>query len=371
MTDYAILLHGPQGSPKAVRIAAADGGLCIVEADGTESIVPWWRLFRVDDRGATHRFRRIGARHWELRATTGSDRELLAHIGQRRLSRAFALLNRLHGLKILLGILVLAVTFAEHLPADWTARLVVPAAQKRMVDGVVGQFATKRCTREGGAAALRKLLVRLDPDVGKTVDAVALDLDGFMVTSVPSNKIVVLRFALTELEVDALAALLAHELSHLKHGDPMAAAVRQYGHLGVWGAVFEGEDRRELRLEFSSAEERRADLEAMSMLRRAGIPLTPAADMFERMRKARAGESNFAYDQRDYHFGLPARATAWAAAGKSDPHQRRPVLTQEESDDLFNYCWPGQILSSDGVLRHPPTTPTPGTGKLGTMPDRN
>ena len=63
-----------------------------------------------------------------------------------------------------------------------------------------------------------------------------------MVTSMPSNKIVVLRFALTELEADALAALLAHELSHLKHGDPMAAAVRHYGHLGVWGVVFEGED---------------------------------------------------------------------------------------------------------------------------------
>ena len=68
------------------------------------------------------------------------------------------MLNRLHGLKILLGILILALTFAEHLPADWTVRLLIPAAQKRLVDGVVGEYATKRCTREGGAAALRKLL---------------------------------------------------------------------------------------------------------------------------------------------------------------------------------------------------------------------
>ncbi len=345
--------------------------MSIIEANGTESIVPWWRLFRVEDRGATHRFRRIDAANWELRATTGSDRELLAHIGRRRLSRAFALLNRLHGLKILLGIFILAVTFAEHLPADWTARLLIPAAQKRMVDGVVGQYATKRCTREGGAAALRKLLVRLDPKAGRTGEAVALDLDGFMVSSMPSNKIIVLRFALTELEADALAALLAHELSHLRHGDPTAAAVRHYGHLGVWGAVFEGEDRRELHLEFSSAEERRADREAMSMLRLAGIPLAPAANMFERMRKARAGESNFAYDQRDYHFGLPARATEWAAAAKSDPEGGPPVLTQEEADELFNYCWPGQIISSQGVLREPVAPPTPGTGKLGTMPERN
>lgn len=365
MTDYAILLHGAEKSPKAVRIAAANGNLCITGADGSQATIPWWRLFRVEDRGTTHRFRRIDAPHWELRVTSGSDRALLAHIGYRRLARALALLNRLHGLKILLGIFVLAVTFAEHLPADWTGRLLIPAAQKRLVDGVVGQYATKRCTRDDGAAALRKLLVRLDPQTGRKAEVVALDLDGFMVSSLPSNIIVVLRYALTEIDVDAFAALLAHELSHLRHGDPMAAAVRHYGHLGVWGAVFEGEDRRELRLEFSSAEERRADLEAMAMMRRAGIPLAPAAKMFEEMRKARAGGSNFAYDQRDYHFGLPARAQQWAAAARSDPKALVPVLNRDEADELFNYCWPGQIIPLPRIRRGPDDPTIPGTGKLG------
>ena len=365
MSDYAILLPGPEKSPLAVRIAATPAALVITCADGSISEVPWWRLFRVEDRGMTHRFRRIDSSQWELRASSGSDRALLAHIGHRRMARVFSLFNRLHALKILIGIVVLSVTFAEHLPADWTARFIVPAAQKRLVDGVVGQYATKRCTREGGEAALRKLLVRLDPHLGRNVEVIAFDLDGYMVSSMPSNIIVVLRLATSELEADAFAALLAHELSHLTHGDPMAAAVRHYGHLGVWGAVFEGEDRRELHLQFSSAEERRADVEAMAMMRRAGIPLAPAANMFERMRRASAGESSFAFDQRDYHFGLPARAGQWAAAAKSDPPQLRPLLNREEADELFNYCWPGQIIPSSVQPRRPAPPVMPGTGNLG------
>ncbi len=346
MTTYAILLQGPEQRPTAVRIEVADGQLGVTDAHGSFTAIPLWRLFRVEDHGTTHRFRRIDGPRWELRVTAGSDRALLSEIGHRRLARTFAILSRLHSLKVLLGVVILAVTFAQHLPADWTARLLVSVAQRRLVEGVVGQHASKQCTRRAGEAVLRKLLVRLDPEIGASVMAAAFDLDGYLVTSMPANRLVILRHALSELDADAFAALLAHELSHLRHGDPAAAAIRHYGFLGIWGAVLEGEDRRELLLEFSSAEEERADLEAVAMMRRAGIALAPAANMFERMRMADAAGAGFAYDQRQLHFGLPARARQWAAAARADRPGLPPVLGRQQADELFNYCWPGQILPS-------------------------
>lgn len=367
MNELAFLHRRSTATPKAVRLFENDAGLVIQDAIGDQEIVSWWQLFRAEERGTTHLFRRIGAPGWELRVNAGSDRELLSRVGSRRLSRMFARLHQLHAVKAVAGSAVLLVTLFQHLPADWAARTFPASAERRLAGAVLGQNATHVCSREGGGEAFRKLLVALDPRLGPTVQVTALDYPGYTVTSLPGRNIAVLRGAMTEFHELAIAALLAHELAHIRRGDPMTAVVRRNGFLGTWGAILQADDRRQLLFDFSAREEAAADLEAMAMMRRAGIPLARAAELFEDARKAEAGSTSFAIDQRRFHFGLTNRAAAWRTAAGKDPIPVRPLLNQDEADAIYNYCWPGQILQSE--VRGKPLGPTlegqPGAGGIG------
>jgi hypothetical protein len=275
-------------------------------------------------------------------------------VGRRPLQRLTHPFHRLHAFKILLGLLVVIGTVVEHTPSEWTAKLIPEAAQRRLIEPIIAQRAPGRCSHEGGEAAVRKLLVRLDPEIGTKVEIDAFNDSDFLVASAPSRKLFILRYSLTEVNVDALAALLAHELSHIRHGDPTVATVRYRGFLSTWAAILEASANYEMIMNFSGLEERRADLEAMQMMRRAGIPLRPAAEMFERMRVSKAQGGHFAESQRDFHFGLDARSQRWAVAARSDPPTFAPVLTKDEADAIFNYCWQGRILPLPGSSGPPP-----------------
>jgi hypothetical protein len=171
---------------------------------------------------------------------------------------------------------------------------------------------------------------------------------------------------MTEIDPLALPALLAHELSHIRHADPMAAAIRQNGYLGMWASIIEGTGKS-LELKFSGLEERRADLEAMAMLRRAGIPLRPAAMMFEEMRRSKAQNGFFGYDQRDFHFGIDDRAQRWALAAANDPSRLVPILSEIETDNLYNFCWAGPL--SPAQRQAPSSTLAPGHGGVSSPPN--
>ena len=342
MSQFAIVVAGEAEQARAVRLEANAHELDLYGADGSLERVPWWRLYRLEETSTAHRFRRVDKRNWELRVTAGSDGALLAHVGRRPLHRLVHPLRRLEVLKVGIGAVVLFVTVAQHAPAEWLAKSVPEWAQHRLVDNTVAMEAPVRCSYPGGAAAVRKLLVRLDPDVGSRVDIVAVKEPGFVVTSVPGEKIYMYLGSLNEIDQGALPALLAHELSHIRHGDPIVAAIRHSGWLGTWAAVLQGGNRK-LGLQFSGVEERRADLEAMRMMRNAKIPLLPAAKMFNQMRVSKEQGGFFGYDQRDFHFGIDARAQRWAAAARSDAANPPPLLSPDESDALFNFCWEGRI----------------------------
>ncbi|WP_407826567.1 M48 family metalloprotease [Sphingomonas sp.] len=297
---------------------------------------------------------------------SGADQDLLAHIGRRPLYRILHPLRRLEAFKIVAGLLVISVTVAQHMPAEWMGGLVPAWAEQRLVDGVVAQDAPARCSHPGGERAVRTLLLRLDPQLGKKVDIVALRNGGFAVTSTPGQHIFMLRGAMSEIASGALPALLAHELSHIRHGDPTVAIIRENGFLKTWATILDGNERPTLQMRFSGLEERRADLEAMQMMRNAGVPLKPASEMFEQMRISKEQGGFFGYDQRDFHFGIDARAQRWAAAARSDPTESRPILTPNEEDALYNFCWTGPIAPLPRGARPAPEKTAPlGVGGAG------
>lgn len=365
MSDFAILLTGEGQSPAVVRLNAGDGALQLVGAHGTTENVPWWRLYRLAEDRSMHRFRRIDRRDWELRVMSGADQQLLAHVGARRFQRILLPLRRLELLKIGAGMLVLFLTVAQHAPPEWMAKTVPEWAQERLVDGAVAQEAPLRCGHEGGEAAVRKLLASLDPQLGPRVDIVAIREGAFVVAATPGRHLYMYRSSMAEIDPSALPALLAHELSHMRHGDPLIAIMRQNGFLETWAAILHGGGNNALKMQYSGLEERRADLEAMQMMRRAGMPLKPAANMFEKMLISEEQGGYFGYDYRNFHFGIDRRAQRWAAAARSDPPSARSPLTPAEQDAVFNFCWTGPIPALPKGARRAPTNPSPaGNGTL-------
>lgn len=361
MSDFAILLTGEGQTPAVVRLNAAGGALQLIRAHGAIENVPWWRLYRLDEDRSMHRFRRVDRRDWELRIMSGADQQLLAHVGSRRCQRILVPLRRLELLKIGAGMLVLLLTIAQHAPPEWMAKTVPEWAQERLVDGAVAEEAPLRCGHQGGEQAVRKLLVSLDPQLGPKVDIVAIREGAFVVAATPGFHLYMYRSSMAEIDPLALPALLAH----MRHGDPMTAIMRQHGFVGTWAAILHGGGNNALKMYYSGLEERRADLEAMQMMRRAGMPLKPAADLFDKMRISKEQGGYFGYDYRDFHFGIDRRAERWAAAARSDAPAARPALTPVEQDAIFNFCWTGPIPPlPKGARRAPANTLPEGSGAL-------
>lgn len=263
-------------------------------------------------------------------------------------------------MKTLIGAIVLAAAVAQHLPSEWVAKAITPTLQHRLVDGAIAQNASQRCAREGGEETIRKLLLRLDPALGARVKIVGLNVGDFMTTAAPAGLIVVTRGVVQQTDPEAMAALLAHQLSHLRHGDPVVAMVRHEGAWGIGGALLEGRLTNGIRMDYSGLEERRADLEAIAMLRAARISLAPAARLFEEIRVSRAQGTYVAYEYRDFHFGIEAQSKHWAeAAFAQRGTPTTPALDRDGSDDLFNFCWAGKLPAASIPPDAQPRPPSP------------
>lgn len=360
MSSQAILLSGKSKQPRAVRIFVDDDTLDLNGPNDFFEQIAWWRLFRKDGSGSTHCFGRVDRSDWELRVVAGADHDLLARVKSRSWRRFAGPLHRLQVVKVAGSLIVLAAMLSESVPARWIGPNLPVFAQERLVAGYVGNNARNRCNRPGGEQAVRAILKRLDPALGPTVEIIAFNHRGFMTSALPANKIMVFRDALTAVEANAIAALLAHELSHLRHGDATTAMVREEGNVGTLMAVIEGEDRDRAVMKYSGAEEERADREAMAMMRRAGIPMAQAAAMFEDMRVADYDNKGFGAEQRDFHFGMNDRARQWQKAAAGQPATLPSVIPESQADDLYNFCWIGVVPGKIEIrLLQTPVLPVP------------
>jgi Zn-dependent protease with chaperone function len=351
------------GRMQSVNLSVDEPGLAVIRADGSEELIGWWRLFRHSDEDSIVRIGRLDQPKWELRVA-GTRHEILDRIDQRSWRRLVRPARRLGSLKLLFGTLVLLGTIAGSLPASVTSRLIPTALHARLSEGPLLRNAAGRCAQPEGKRALAAMLARLDPQLAGSIDARVYRTPEFLVAALPGDKLVILREATTATTADQLAALIAHELSHLRHGDPIVAAVRENGLLAVAGKIISGPDNQTLLLTYGGHEEARADREAMAMLRKAGIPLRPAAEMFEEIRVAMANGDALAAGQREFHYGIENRAAAWAAAAQADASPPSP-FSREENDALFNLCWAGLLPPPSDPPSGPNLPAGPGRGAGG------
>jgi Zn-dependent protease with chaperone function len=241
----------------------------------------------------------------------------------------------------LLAVVVVALGYsspaliAPHVPMTW---------ERKFGTAILGDYGEFRCRNPAGEQALRALVERLEPGATargeRQIDVAALDIDMFNAAALPGNHIVVFKGAVAEdVEPDALAGVVAHEIAHARRRHVAEALIRELG-IGALVGMFAGQTaasaQQLVSLSYTRGHEAEADRDAIAMLKHAGISPLPTAKLFERLSKQeREGGSWSEFLQS--HPLSKHRALRFAEA--HDPRASyRPALSGEQAEDLAAIC---------------------------------
>lgn len=239
------------------------------------------------------------------------------------------------------------------------ATLVPVERERQMGQAVMGQirwglgkFGGRQiqvCASETGQAALDKMAARILGDIETPHPFEISIFDHEMVNAfaAPGGQIVLFRGLLDKAETpEEVAGVLAHEAGHVVNRDPLRLALRSSGTAGLLGLVlgdFTGGafvlilTEQLIASSYSQAAEAQADIFAVDLLNRAGLPSDPFANFFLRLIEE--------YDIKDEtwtsHLAShphPQGRAEDARAGGTHQGAFEPVLTSSEWADLRAMC---------------------------------
>ncbi len=230
-----------------------------------------------------------------------------------------------------MGLVIFAPeTVARHMPMSWERR--IGAAYDLPVEAL-------KCEDRNAAAALETMIDRLDPKArgdGFTIELV--DLDEANAAALPGGRMIVLNGLFDDLKnPDAVAGIVAHEIAHVRRRHVAAGMVRELG-LGtvitlLGGGAVASNAGGLLSLKFTRTAEAEADVDAIAMLRRAGIDPRPTAAAFEQFRKR---EGDFP-EWLGSHPASGGRAKRFAASFNSAAAYR-PSIPPAAANALLKAC---------------------------------
>ncbi len=140
----------------------------------------------------------------------------------------------------------------------------------------------ERCNSTAGETALRGFIAHFDPRLASRMKIDVVQSPSLVLTALPDERLVVSNTVLRDVQPDALAALLTHQIAHLQHGDVVEAMFRARGPVETYGRMLFGSDRETQGplLKFTEAQEEQADEAALGMLVAYGISPRGGADLF-------------------------------------------------------------------------------------------
>jgi Zn-dependent protease with chaperone function len=203
------------------------------------------------------------------------------------------------------GLSILALAwFGVPLAADRLAPLVPVALENRLGETVERQallaFGKKTCEGKDGAAALNKLLAKLQGQAGLPQARPAQVLDSPIPNAfaLPGNRVFLLRGLIDKTQnPDELAGVMAHELGHVRNRDGLRQLIREGGNSFLIGLLF-GDvsgsgaaifaSRALFGAAYSREAESRADAVAVEVLRGLGRSPAPLGQLLVRV----TGESD-------------------------------------------------------------------------------
>ncbi|PIW28565.1 MAG: hypothetical protein COW30_07240 [Rhodospirillales bacterium CG15_BIG_FIL_POST_REV_8_21_14_020_66_15] len=193
---------------------------------------------------------------------------------------------------------------ARHVPAEWENRLG-DAARDQILDllALMENRKSKRpilCTGNG-RGDLTRFLGRLLADGGmaRPIRLWVADLDLINAFALPGGHVVLTRGLIENARNgNEVAAVLAHEIGHLKHRHPTKVAL-EHAAVGsivglmvgdlFGGAVIAGLGNALIASAYSRDAEREADAFAVGAMNKAGWDVRPMADFFDRLAAEQGG----------------------------------------------------------------------------------
>jgi Zn-dependent protease with chaperone function len=255
---------------------------------------------------------------------------------------------------VVLMVFVLVPALAERL-----AVMIPPEREQALGDTLVDQLGSllarnedgtvRFCEGAEGRAALSRMTGRLagQVDLPYPLRVEVLDHEMINALALPGGRIIVFRGLIDAASgPEEVAGVLAHEIGHVINRDPTVATLRAAGTAGILGlligdifgagAIAAASDAA-LNASYQREAETRADDEAVKILAAAGLPSTPFAGFFERLRE-RHGDTPLVLRYFASHPELAARAERAAAADSVGNGSFTPVLNDRDWIALQGVC---------------------------------
>jgi len=323
VTIDATYYDGKTTRPLAVRIEVGINDLDITDAAG--GFVARWllsdiRLVEKPAPGEAPRLRCGFAGDDRLTLATAADLDRLRGICPNldRTAPRLAEAGRplvLWGLAAVASVVLVVVLLLPRFAAEVAALVPAPALERlgaateaqvldlvRVIEGRGGN--DPRCRGAAGEVALRALTQRLMDGLAAPMDIRVSVVDSRIVNAMalPGRRVVLFRGMIEAAAngaegAEALAGILAHEISHVRHRDATALTIEHAGLAlltslvvgdAAGGLLIAGLGRMALGAAHAREAERRADAEAVQLLNRAGIRGRPLAGLLGRVAKEKA-----------------------------------------------------------------------------------
>ncbi|MEM7523277.1 MAG: M48 family metallopeptidase [Pseudomonadota bacterium] len=241
--------------------------------------------------------------------------------------------------------------------SDQLAHLLPPEAEVALGENMIEQVAPifakdgepRFCSTPGGDKALAKMVERLIGGASLYVPlrVHVLDHNTENAFAFPGGQIVLFRGLLKKADgPEMVAGVLAHEIGHVAARDPTRLAIRAAGSAGLLGLIlgdFTGAtgavalSEALIRSSYRRQAEAEADDFAAAILAERGLPTTPLADFFLKLRD-RSGEPTGLLSHLSTHPDLGMRARAMVASDRIGEGAFDPVLSDQDWVALKGIC---------------------------------
>jgi Zn-dependent protease with chaperone function len=237
---------------------------------------------------------------------------------------------------IMLAVLSAGVVTIVLATPQWLGPLVPYRWEQQLGSTIIGDLGGRVCSTEAGEAALAKLFARVD-DGGPPIEFGVANNDMVNAVALPGGKVLLFDGLIQQAESpEEVAAVLAHEIGHVRERHVMSAMIRQFG-LGLLTSGIDGRAGSFLlglaTMTYSREAEREADRWALRSLMANDVSPLGGARFFERMQERRDGRPA---GWLESHPADTERAAVFRRAASS--RQFRPVLTEQEFAALKSIC---------------------------------
>ncbi|MEP7315577.1 MAG: M48 family metalloprotease [Sphingomicrobium sp.] len=331
------LLRDSAPTPRTVTVEFRDESLLLIDSNGAVLETPYAKLSTDSSANGVTILRKGWPSAYSLTLTRQAADMAIATIGEPRGWPARA--GRwIWGNGRLVGFGIAGIFFLiDHVPAKWIVAATPAFAEARIDAPLIERIEASECNSPAGKNAVAALIRKLGSDPAN-LRVLNIPADGYLIAARPGKRVIIAQNAVAEADNEVLAALLAHELSHVRHDDPFRAAARWEGGSIWFRMAFPYASDAIVGQDYTAAEERRADREALDELLEAQVDLEPVAKFFALSATPGTPESLMTRFYTTVHPIKKERLQHWQDAAVRQ-RDGRPALDRERTDDLYNICW--------------------------------